>query len=81
MPLSSNSIIHFTNSSDNLKGILQNNFKIKYCSELIEIVDSFHYAAPMVSFCDIPLSEVKNHIGKYGTYGLVLQKNGHREKD
>lgn len=74
MPLSSNSIIHFTKTSDALKGILQENFKIKYCLESIELITKFEYASPMISFCDIPLSQIKEHIGKYGSYGIGLTK-------
>ena len=74
MPLSSNTIIHFTKTSEALKGILQTNFKIKYCQENIKLQEELHYAAPMVSFCDIPLSQIKDHIGKYGAYGIGLTK-------
>lgn len=75
MGLSSNSIIHFTNSSEALKGILRNNFRITYCKETIQLdkqTVTFH--VPMVSFCDIPLFEIKNHIDSYGNYGLGLTK-------
>ena len=77
MGLSSNSIIHFTNTKRKLLSILKENFKVKYCVENIDF-DERNYplriASPMVSFCDIPLSEIKNHIGKYGSYGIGLTK-------
>lgn len=74
MSLSSNTIIHFTNTNEALKGILQDNFKIKYCLENIYLTQELNYAAPLVSFCDIPLSQIKDHIGKYGAYGIGLTK-------
>lgn len=75
MPLSSSSIIHFTNKKAYLKGILENNFHISYCSETVTFgTQNWSFHAPMVSFCDIPLSEVKNHIEKYGSYGIGLTK-------
>ncbi len=76
MGLSSNSIIHFTNTKENLKGILTENFKIKYCSEVIIFTKGgpVSYSVPMVSFCDIPFSEVKYHISNYGPYGIGLTK-------
>jgi hypothetical protein len=76
MPLSSNTLIHFTKSKEDLMGILSNNFKLFYCKETIildEKENTFH--VPMVSFCDIPLSEVKDHISKYGNYGIGLTKD------
>ena len=82
MALSSNSIIHFTNTKDALRGILESNFNLKYCKESIETENSIlDVLVPMVSFCDIPLSEVKDHITKYGSYGIGLtrewaEKNG-----
>jgi len=76
MSLSSNSIIHFTNTKDALKGILTENFKLFYCKEEILLDNKpLSFAVPMVSFCDIPISQVKNHITKYGAYGLGLTKS------
>ncbi|MDV3748674.1 hypothetical protein CMU21_12610 [Elizabethkingia anophelis] len=76
MSISSNSVIHYTNNIDNLKGIIENNgFKVKYCSENLFLDDYItSVATPMVCFCDIPLSEVKNHIDSYGNYGIGLYK-------
>ncbi|WP_176240899.1 abortive infection system antitoxin AbiGi family protein [Pseudomonas sp. B5(2017)] len=75
MPLSSNSLIHLTNSKDALFGILSEGFRVKYCKEKIKFGKgqiSIH--VPMVSFCDIPLSQIKDHIGSYGSYGIGLSK-------
>ncbi|WP_396596913.1 abortive infection system antitoxin AbiGi family protein [Dokdonia sp. R86516] len=75
MGLSSNSLIHITKNKTSLKGILTGDFKIKYCLETM-YSDSFEYVfgVPMVSFCDIPLSQVKNHIKSYGSYGIGLSR-------
>jgi hypothetical protein len=75
MALSSNSLIHFTSDKENLKGILENNFKIFNCRESIVLGGLMtSWIIPMISFCDIPLSEVKDHINKYGNYGIGLTK-------
>lgn len=76
MPLSSNTIIHLTHQKSSLKGILERNFRIHYCKETILLHDEeFVMRVPMVSFCDIPLSEIKEHIEKYGCYGIGLSKS------
>ena len=75
MSLSSNSLIHFTQSKDSLIGILKDEFKIKYCQEnVITPTGTLNYLIPMVSFCDLPLSEIKDHIRKYGAYGIGLKR-------
>ncbi len=75
MPISSNTIIHFTEEKNSLKGILESNFRIKYCKETIywrESKSEIH--VPMVSFCDIPLSQIKDHVQKYGKYGIGMTR-------
>lgn len=56
--------------------ILEDNFKVFNCKE--EVILGGRKSTlriPMVSFCDIPLSEVKDHISKYGNYGIGLTKD------
>ncbi len=74
MNLHSNSLFHFT-KKEHLINILSNNFIPHYCKERLSISDSpFDYLVPMVSFCDIPLSQVKNHIEEYGKYAIGLNR-------
>ncbi len=67
MPLSSNTLFHFTNSPLHLYNILRSDFIPHYSLEYDVLV-------PMVCFCDIPLSQVKNHVDLYGGYGIGLTK-------
>lgn len=80
MGLSPSTLFHFTSKSG-LKGILRDNFKIKYCFEKINHnKKNLEIAIPMVSFCDIKISEITDHIGKYGSYGIGLSKEWAYEK-
>lgn len=68
-------LFHFTKTKEALFGILADNFKIFYAKETIAGKGEpriFH--APMVSFCDLRLSEAGNHMESYGEYGLGLAK-------
>ncbi len=77
--ISSDSLFHFTPSADNLIGILTKEFLPRFCCEEItlegeETTSFIKHAFPMVCFCDIPLSQIKNHINTYGCYGLGMSK-------
>lgn len=77
MAISSNSIIHYTDTFDKIKSIITEGFRIKYCAEkLIVDEDTNSLAAhPMISFCDIPLSQSHKHFDAYGRYGIGLNKS------
>jgi hypothetical protein len=67
-------LFHFT-SRDGLYAILEHTFKISYAGERIAgNRKSTSFAVPMVSFCDLRLSELKDHMSKYGNYGIGLSK-------
>lgn len=74
--LSANTLFHFTNNIDNIISILTNEFSPRYCMENFAFLDraDLEIAIPMVCFCDIPLSQIRNHIENYGGYAIGLSK-------
>ena len=75
MALSPSTLFHFT-SKLGLMGLLKDNFKLKYCLEkLNHKIKPVEFAIPMVSFCDIKISQILEHIEKYGYYGIGLSKD------
>ena len=74
-------LFHFTKTKENLFGILKNEFKPTFCLEKIHYGRSiWKYAIPMVCFCDIRLSQIKNHIDTYGSYGIGMRKEWAEKK-
>jgi hypothetical protein len=82
--VSSNKLFHFTNSMDAVKSILKDGFFPHYCLEYSLDRDDKQAAAkgrppmraiPIVCFCDLPLSLIRTHLKKYGSFGIGLDKN------
>jgi len=80
--ISSNVLFHFTSSLDNLINILRKDFSPRYCPEYDPYESTFAHlkkeppelARPMVCFCDLPLFLIKEHLNRYGPYGIGLTK-------
>jgi len=74
--VSSNVLFHFTNKMDNLLNILRKNFLPHYCPEyLTDKMDGPpSMAFAMTCFCDLPLFLIKQHLKRYGSYGIGLKK-------
>ncbi len=67
-------LFHFCDK-DGMFGILESTFKVSYAREkIIGQERSREIGVPMVSFCDLKLSEVSAHMSKYGHYGIGLTK-------
>jgi hypothetical protein len=74
MGLYPNILFHFTDKGG-LFNILEDTFKVSYAREKIKGQTlEREFAVPMVSFCDLRLSELKEHIEKYGKFGIGLTK-------
>lgn len=78
MAICANTLFHITNKSS-LESILKEFFCLKYSKEsLLGVVsnnsDFIETYIPMVCFCDIPMSQLKDHMKFYGYYGIGLTK-------
>jgi hypothetical protein len=78
MSISANTLFHFT-QKENLISILTSNFSPKYSLEDLSNATpriSIYKEAyiPMVCFCDLLFSQIKDHIDFYGDYGIGLRK-------
>lgn len=87
--ISSSVLFHFTKSLDNIVDILTSGFYPHYCPEYL--FGRLHakaassntppaHAAPMISFCDLPLSLIRKHLAEYGSFGIGLDKKWGIEK-
>lgn len=79
-------LFHFTNKKSFFKILLQCSFNLSYAKEKITYEKdgktlSREWAIPMVSFCDLRLSELENHINNYGAYGVGLTKDWANKND
>lgn len=74
--ISADTLFHFTPSLQNLENILKNGLYVRYSLENYKsIIDGeSEIAFPMTCFCDIPLSNIRNHTMKYGNYAIGLTK-------
>lgn len=67
-------LFHFTGKKG-LYSLLKNTFKVSFAREkIIGSKRTREIGVPMVSFCDLKLSEIKSHMKKYGYYGIGLTK-------
>ncbi len=69
------SLFHFTNSKG-LHGIVKKQaFLPSFSRERLQgKTQTKSYGVPVVSFCDLRLSEVRHHILSYGNFGIGLSK-------
>lgn len=75
MAISSDTLFHFTNSLEVLYKILEEGFWPRYCKETGWKGEGDPlFATSMVSFCNIPLSQIHQHINYYGHYGIGVSK-------
>jgi hypothetical protein len=72
--LSASVLFTFTPKMKYLLQMLQEGINPRFVYERLP-VGKRYYIAPMKCFCDIPLGMVKNHMQRYGFYGLGLKKS------
>jgi len=67
--LSSHSLFHFTHRYETIQKIIRNGFKYSIIGEKI-LEKKIFYTVPSISFCNIPLSSIQEHVSWYGGYGI-----------
>lgn len=75
--LSTRSVFHFTRGISPINNIIKEGFKVSFSNEKFILSGDVSYIEmqiPMISFCDIPLSQIKDHVWKYGSFGIGLTK-------
>jgi hypothetical protein len=74
--ISSNSLFHFTDTPEKLFSVLTHEFLPRFSLQEFDFRkgNPTKAAFPMVCFCDIPLSQIGNHIDTYGYYGIGMNK-------
>lgn len=73
MNISSNTLFHFTKEFKHLKQSIEKGLWARY--NLEKGWNGKSLAIPMFCFCDIPLSQIKNHVKRYGSYGIGVSKD------
>lgn len=86
--VSSNSLFHYTGCFENLKGIIRDGIKPKYCLEEFPFFNNTNdkleefiseLAFPISCFCDIPVELSNYHRRVYGDYAIALSKDWGRK--
>ena len=67
-------LFHYTKSVNTLLTILREGLRFTYCLEEYPLVPDRKVGIPMISFCDIPISDSVEHAQKYGSYAIGLTK-------
>jgi hypothetical protein len=68
---------------ENLLGILTDEFRPRFCLENLYVLtagrmpesENHERGIPLVSFCDLPLSQTGFHLSVYGDYGIGMTKS------
>ena len=73
MAISSKNLFHFFSEFKYLKQAIKEGLWPRYFIE--KKWNTKDIAIPMFCFCDIPLSQIKDHIDEYGHYGIGVSKD------
>ncbi|MFJ5376929.1 abortive infection system antitoxin AbiGi family protein [Pectobacterium sp. CHL-2024] len=70
-------LFHFTKEKSVFESIIkEKQFRVSYARERIIGPETIRdFAIPMVSFCDIRLSQIEQHTKSYGEFGVGLSKD------